>query len=308
MYIRPYRNGFRCEVQIGAARKTKTFKSEREARRWGRDMEAELAAKAQPGGRTFGDLADEYVKRITLHKRSANWEANAVRRLREQVGENVALADIDQAAIAKWRDERMQVVTGSTIQREANLLRNMLRVAVDEWRWLNEHPMRGVRMPKHNPPRTAMWTWPLIRRVLRAPRTGKTAEMQRAFRIALHTGMRLNEVLTHQYDPRSGVVTLPSSKSSGAPVRMPVPRRARKLLPAGPFTVGANEGSTLFSKLCRELLIEGLTFHDSRAFALTMYSRRMDIMTLARISRHRDLSLLQNTYYREDAADIAARV
>ena len=53
MYIRPYRNGFRCEVQIGAARKTKTFKSEREARRWGRDMEAELAAKAQPGGRAF---------------------------------------------------------------------------------------------------------------------------------------------------------------------------------------------------------------------------------------------------------------
>jgi hypothetical protein len=34
----------------------------------------------------------------------------------------------------------------------------------------------------------------------------------------------------------------------------------------------------------------------------------MDVMTLARISRHRDLRTLLNTYYRESAEQIAARI
>lgn len=75
-----------------------------------------------------------------------------------------------------------------------------------------------------------------------------------------------------------------------------------------PFTVGANEGSVLFSKLCRELLIEGLTFHDARATALTHLSKKVDVLTLAKISRHKDISLLSNVYYRESAAQIAARI
>ena len=80
------------------------------------------------------------------------------------------------------------------------------------------------------------------------------------------------------------------------------------LLARPAFTVGANEGSVLFSKLCRELLIEGLTFHDARATALTHLAKRVDVLTLAKISRHKDLSLLSNVYYRERAETIAARI
>jgi integrase len=55
-------------------------------------------------------------------------------------------------------------------------------------------------------------------------------------------------------------------------------------------------------------MIEDLTFHDTRATALTLLSRRMDVMTLARISRHKDINLLFNTYYRERPEEIAARI
>lgn len=94
---------------------------------------------------------------------------------------------------------------------------------------------------------------------------------------------------------------------TGGPAEVPIPRRARKLFPAT-FTVGANEGSVLFSKLLDELLIDGLRFHDARASALTWLSRRVDVLTLARISRHQDLRLLSQVYYRESAAQIAARL
>ena len=55
-------------------------------------------------------------------------------------------------------------------------------------------------------------------------------------------------------------------------------------------------------------MIKGLTFHDSRAYALTALARKVDVLTLAKISGHRDLRILSNTYYRESAEDIAQRL
>jgi len=192
--------------------------------------------------------------------------------------------------------------------REVNLLRNLFNVARLEWRWIEHRPFAGVKLPKENRPRHQVWTWQLIKRVLRAPRQGKTAEMQAAFRIALRTGMRLAEVLQapQNFDPRRRVVTIKTKTEARAEI--PIGRLAAKLLQRQPFTVSPNEGSVLFGKLCRELLIDGLTFHDSRATALTLLARKVDVLTLAKISRHRDIRLLSTVYYRESADQIAARI
>jgi integrase len=79
------------------------------------------------------------------------------------------------------------------------------------------------------------------------------------------------------------------------------------------FTVTAASLETLFRKERDRLAVatpsfSTLHFHDSRAEALTRLARRVDVMTLAKISGHKDLSILQNTYYRESAEDIAARL
>ena len=118
--------------------------------------------------------------------------------------------------------------------------------------------------------------------------------------------MRLSEVLRAPGSLSNGVVTLRSKTEDVA--RIPVGRIAQRLIKQASFTVDANEGSVLFSKLCRELLITGLTFHDARATALTHLSRKVDVMTLARISRHKDLKILLNTYYRETSEQIANRI
>ena len=164
-------------------------------------------------------------------------------------------------------------------------------------------------MPKENAPRQTVWTWQLIKRVLRANRIGKTEEMIRAFHISLHTALRLQEVLNSTFDPKRRVMALGKSKGvqAGVRVEIPVTRRAVKVL-GNQFVVGPNEGSTLFSKLCRELLIKDLTFHDARGTALTLMARRMDVMTLAKISRHKNLNLLLSTYFRETAEQIAKRI
>lgn len=308
MYIRPHKDGHRTEVEKHGIRASRVFKTKREATAWGIRKEAELDALKGSKGRRFLAATEHYVKTVSSHKSAgaAEWETRRFAAMAEHFGDAL-LVDMDSEAIGKWRDQRLKTVSGSTVQREANLLRHLFTLAVDEWRWLERNPFKGVRLPKHNPARHAVWPWQVIRRVLRANRSGKTLEVIHAFHIALHTGMRLSEVLAARLDGR--VAVLPKSKTERVPVKVPLARKGAKLLAAyAPFTVGANEASTLFSDLCADLLIEGLTFHDSRATALTLLSRRVDVMTLARISRHKDLKILLATYYRETAEQIAARL
>jgi integrase len=305
-YIRPYRDGWRAEVQRNGRRESKLFKTKREAQAWSLQKEGDAKAIGA-GWRTCGQAVEKYQQ--THPTRSAKWEGNTLARLTAHFGDSTPLGTIAKATVAEWIDKRLETVSGSTVQREANLLRNLLKTALNRWEWITHDPFKGLTLPAENQPRHQVWGWKLIKRILRAPRTGKTAEMQRAFHIALRTGMRLSEVLAAPkgFDPRRRVVVLPSSKAGGR-AEVPIGRIAARLIARGKFDVTANEGSVLFGRLCRELLIEDLTFHDARATALTLLSRKVDVMTLAKISRHKDLRILQNTYYRESSESIAARL
>jgi hypothetical protein len=305
-YIRNYRDGWRAEVQRNGQRLSKLFRLKRDAQAWALEQEAKADSLKQ-GWRTFGQAVEQYAKTETIKKRAQQWERNTLARLVAEFGESTPMGTIDQPRIAKWRDSRLKTVSGSTVQREANLLRHLFRIARLEWHWITHYPFEGVRMPEKNVARHQVWRWQQIKRVLRANRTGKTLEVIHAFHIALHTAMRLSEVLVAKLDGR--VAVLPRDKTTEGPVKVPLARKGVLLLKKyGPFTVGANEASVLFSELCRELLIEDLTFHDSRGTALTLLSRRVDVLTLSRISRHRDLKILRDHYYRETAEEIAARL
>lgn len=296
---------WQAQIERNGQRSSKTFETKREAQAWALVQEA-AAKRARAGGnRTFGDAVDKYKLEVSSKKDGGLWEGRRLEQMREHFGSGSALAEIDAPQIAEWRDARLKEVSGSTVVRESNLLRNLFNIALLEWKWMDAQPFAGVKLPKENPPRHQVWTWQLIKRVLRANRQGKTAEMQLAFHIALRSGMRLAEVLaapTH-YDAQRRVVTIKTKTEARA--QIPIGRIAHGLITRAKFTVGANEGSVLFSKLCRELLIEGLTFHDTRGTALTHLSKKVDVLTLAKISRHKDLSLLSNVYYRQTADNIA---
>jgi len=306
MNLTPYKTGWRVQVYVNGIRKSKTFPSKTEAKMWGQRMEIELADSKPDGGYTFGDAVDKYKADVSSKKDGEVWEVRRLEAMRELFGNDTELLGIDTPQIAEWRDTRLKTVSASTVVREANLLRNLFNLARREWKWMDHTPFDGVKLPKENAPRHQVWTWQLIKRVLRAPRVGKTREMQLAFHIALRSGMRLGEVLAApaNYDAKRRVVVIKTKTEARA--QIPIGRIAGRLISgAAFFTVGANEGSVLFSKLCRELLIEGLTFHDTRGTALTHLSKKVDVLTLAKISRHKDLSLLSNVYYRATADSIA---
>lgn len=312
-YIRKYRSGWRAEVQKHGVRASFLADTKREAQKWAINKELELDTFKRSKGITFAQAATKYLETVSRDKAegAAEWESRRFAESAAFFGEHVMLAAIDSARIGEWRDDRLKHVKASTVLRHKNLLQSLFQVAVDEWKLLTVNPFKGVRFPEHTPPRHQIWTWPLIKRVLRARDCNqREIECIRAFHIALHTGMRLNEILSAKLVGQ--VAVLERDKGSGkvsAPVKVPLARKGAQLFAKyGPFTIKPDIASATFSDLTDNLLIDGLTFHDSRASALTWLARRFDVMTLARISRHRNLKILMDTYYRETAEQIAARL
>lgn len=325
MYIQKVGDKWRVFVEKHGHRPSKLCDTKAEAQRWGHTKEIELDALAESKGKTFGAAWRYYVKTVSPSKVDAvEWETRRFEAMEEFFGAGTALTKVNSARIGQWRDHRLLTVKGSTVLRDANLLRNLFSMAAGEWKWISDNPCKGVRWPEEADDKEAIWHWTQIKMVLRYCEQGgpKQQEVGRAFHIALRTAMRLNEVVSAKL---SGNVALlarqkTSRKVVAAPVKVPLTRHGMRLLSkCPPFTVSANEASVLFSDITDKLGIRqkakkgqprqsGLTFHDSRATACTHLARKVDVLTLSKITRHRDINLLRRKYYRESAEQISARL
>ena len=309
-YIGRFRDGWRAQIQRDGVRASKTFATKRLAQAWVNEQEArETLAKTL----CLREAADRYVREVSVHKRGA--VETERRRLDAMVGffGDVPLDSITPDDVGRWRTERMKIVTGSTVLRDSGLYRNLFRVAMNEWGVVKSNPYTGVRLPKAEPPRQQTWRWQDIKRVLRAgQRTGgKTLEVTQAFHIALRTAMRLKEAVMAPecFDKQRRVIDLTSSKTAAKGETVPLTKQGYRLMLTMPpkFEIDEARASMLFCILTDKLLIKDLQFRDARATALTLMARRMDVLTLARVSRHRDLKMLL-VYYREKPEDISRRL
>lgn len=327
-YIRKQRGRWRAEVERNGVRKSAVFETKSAATQWAAVEEAAIIALKRGAfpRKTFGDAMTRYAEEVSSTKEGARWE---LLRLKATAKNFPALAkkqltDVTTADLAEWRDKRLKKVTPGSVQRDINLLSHVFTVAAVEWKWLADSPMKGLRAPGQNPPRTRRIDPREIRKVVRwlGYRTGRKPETKQqqvalAFMLALRTGMRAAEILTlgpATVDLARRVATVKHKTQylTGKPREVPLSRHAVRLLrpviAREVFTVTSASLDTLFRKARDSLLIEDLHFHDARADALTRMSKKVDVMTLARISGHRDLRVLLDAYYRVSSEDIAARL
>lgn len=307
-YIRKFREKWRAEVTVNGQRLSKVCETKREAQAWA--IEQEALGKDYPRGRhTLAQAFQKYREEVTSKKRGSTWENTALTRLLSYFDPDQQLADVRAPQIKDWRDKRLKSVSSSTVLREKNLLSNIFSVARNEWEWIDHNPFATVKFVDEKIARHQRWSWQLIKRVLRAGQRigGKTQEAAEAFHISLRTAMRLSEALEapRLYDPVRRVVRIQTKMRME---EIPVGRIAHKLLCRPPFEVTPNEASVLFSRLKKSQLAGDLTLRDARATSLTWMAKKVDVMTLAKISRHFDLEFLQRHYYRETASEIAHRI
>ncbi len=76
------------------------------------------------------------------------------------------------------------------------------------------------------------------------------------------------------------------------------------------FQVESRNLDAIFRKIKTQagLADADLHFHDTRREALTRLAKKLSVMDLAKVSGHRDISILQNTYYAPDIAELAQKL
>lgn len=317
-------------------RKSKRFATRRAAELWAAEQEASLANNSGKAvfDKTVTDAVDRYIRDVTVKKATARQERVRLEAFLRNFPllANKLLADVRAADCVDWRDARLRQVSPAFVRREMSVIAHVFKLAGREWGWMQrESPWRDVSRPKDSLPRQWRITPLEVKRVVRAvgcvsskAPDSKTAEIAWAFMVSLRTAMRGSEILELRRDTvnlRQRVVTLASHKTAAhVGIRqVPLTRHGARLLAKlyqaaesegreALFTVDAASKDALFRRYVRGLGIEGLHFHDARAEALTRLARQVDVLTLSRIGGHKDLRILSNTYYRESAADIAARL
>jgi integrase len=131
-----------------------------------------------------------------------------------------------------------------------------------------------------------------------------------AAEFAIETAMRSGEICALTWGhvhPRH--VHIPDSKT-GAARDVPLSPRASEIIEQmravkdacgvvgdTVFDLVDSQRDALWRKVRDRALIEGLNFHDLRREAATRMAKMFDVLTLAKITGHRDLKLLRDVYY-----------
>lgn len=300
-----------------------TFETKTQAKEWAADLEARIRSGVigKPSNHTAGDAMEQYAELISPGKGGGRWEAVRLQAMRKDELAELLISDVRSGDIAAYRDRRLAMVKGSSVNRELNLLSAVFSVAMEEWHWISENPCRGVKRPRNPAPRDRRVSNDEINRLCIAlgyddhePVETKQQEVALAFLLALETAMRAGELLSLR---RNGVnlkkryCRLLDSKNGDAR-DVPLTAEAVRLIQKCPgdetlFTISAPSLSALFMKARKRAQIHDLTFHDSRHEAVTRLARKLDLLDLARMVGHRDLSSLR-IYYNATASEIAERL
>lgn len=308
-------------------RKSAVFSTKAEAAAWAVSIEADIIAgkRGDVPNKTFGQLLERYRDEVSVTKKGERWERLRINLILRDGIAKVKLADLRQPDFAGWRDRRLAEVSSASVRREWVLLSSACSVALKEWRWLKEHPMKGVKIPQHGKPRDRIATQEELDRLAVAlgydrdiePRS-VGARVGTVMLFAVETAMRAGEIAALEWkDVQLAKRFLHvaghegGGKTDAAIRNVPLSPEAIRLLGAdgegSVFQLTTSQIDANFRKAKKLAGIEGLTFHDLRATAITRLAGKLDILSLARMVGHRDLKMLQ-IYFRESAEDIAARL
>lgn len=325
-------NSWRAIVRkTGATLKAEsaTFPTKAEAQAWANKIEGDIITgkHAAIPDKTFGELLLLYAETVSIKKKGERWERVRINKfLRDDIAK-IKLASLCAADFAEWRDRSLKTMAGSSVKRERNLLSNVLQIAIHELGWLKESPLRGVKMPQSARARDRILSELDIETLLftlgyhadSAPLT-VGARIGAAMLFAIETGMRAGEicalkegdlVISKSYCRVTGQ-EIGAGKTESARRDVPLSAEAKRILEQmievdkgdSVFNLKTSQIDSNFRKAKANALIDDLHFHDTRATACTRLSKKLDILSLARMLGHKDLRMLQ-VYYRESAEDMA---
>lgn len=263
--------------------------------------------------RTFDELMEKFMNEYAVTKEPTTQKRYraALSHLRPYF-QGRTLADITPRLISDYLNmRRTEAAAPSTICKEYNMLSKAFNLAWKQWEWCRENPCQKVQRPQNNRQVTRWLTIEEEKRLLYACRGYLNNQLVDIVITALHTGMRLGELLDLRWqdvDLFRKTITVLKTKNKD-PKTIPMTetladmfRHKAKVVSMSGYVFTTSTGTRIrarnlqreFYKAIKKAQIENFRFHDLRhTFATRLVQQGVDLYTVARLLGHRDLSTTQ---------------
>lgn len=305
-------------------RRSKTFKSKNDAMLWA--IEQEKLIVAADGeyipGLMMSHLFDRYATEVSPKKGGERWEVVRLKKLSRGSLADIPAHDLKRSDVEQWRDESLETLQPSSVNRELNLLLAVIKKGVD-WKFIPVYPLTGLERPPATPARKRRISQNEIDAITRALQIDpndvqiykRIHEVGVIFLFAIETACRLGEICSLIWSDvylSKRYIHLPKTKN-GDERDVPLSGFAVQLLSSIPdktgkvFGVNSGSASTLFARYVKKAGIKNLHMHDTRHEAVSRLAKKFTMMELAKVVGHRDPRSLM-IYYEPSAEELAAKL
>jgi len=199
---------YRVKVRLkGFPVQTASFDRLTDAKKWAQHTESAIREgrhfkTAEAKKHTFAEMVDRYIKDVLPSKpKQAEKQTQQLGWWKENIG-SYLLSDVTPALIVKYRDELANGVTyrgtkrsPATVVRYMAALSHTFTIAVNEWQWLEDSPMKKVKKPRESRGRVRFLDDDERIRLLQACKESSNDSLYLCVIFALSTGMRQGELM-----------------------------------------------------------------------------------------------------------------
>lgn len=323
-------NAYRIQLMIDGEKLSCTRDTARECEQWAAQTILESKIKKQDVERgvkpniTFRNVIDQYWKdvgQIRESKSSRTWIRGQVDTFDQKFGFLAAanIHEINPRQLTAWRNKRAKEVGANTVLREISFYSAVFTYAQKELFLIEENPWSLITKPPKPKARARRIHQSEIDRMLKVldyEHGNELALPQHyvawGFLFALETALRRGELLSLQKsDIYDGYLHLKTTKN-GESRNVPLSEEAKELLKLirhnGRKLIPQSENAfrQMWERKKSLVGLDGLHFHDTRHEAITrmVRIRKLPVEVLAKITGHKKIEVLVNTYYNPNADDL----
>lgn len=316
-------NAYRIEIMLNGKRYSCTRDTAKECQQWAMSKIVELQIEKQHAEQgikphlSFYSLFTDYYEKVGRYKGSQKWILSQYKSFKRKFDElsEKSIHDITPKDLTKWRNNRLKEVSAKTVLREIALFSAVFTYAQKELFLIDVNPFIGISKPETPEARHRRISDKEIELILKAfdyeqikQPTQAMHYVAWAFLFAIETAMRRGEILNMKSsDIFDGYVHLPKTKN-GTKRNVPLSPRAKELISVlGDFEpMSENAFRLSWQRGLKRSGIDDLHFHDTRHEAISrmVKVKKLPVEILAKITGHKKIEVLINTYYNPDADEL----
>ncbi len=316
---------YRVRVRLkGYPLQTASFDRLTDAKKWAQSTESAIREgrhfkTAEAKKHTLTDLVERYVKDVlpTKTKKLSTDQLNQLNWWKKNIGEHL-LADITPALIVEFRDQLSHTRKPATVSRYMAALSHAFTIAVNEWGWLEDSPMRKVKKPTEPRGRVRFLNEDERARLLKACQDSPSNLLYICVILAISTGMRQGELMGLRWGDvnlKEGYLILHETKN-GERRRVPLAGHALELLQqhnkvrrldTDLLFAGSNPSSPIelrkpWKNALKQVEIDDFRWHDLRhCTASYLAMNGASLAEIAEILGHKTLQMVKRYAHLSEA-------